>query len=358
MNKDNNDQLSFDNKKNEIVRDKKSEISIDFLMIIGKYYKSNNDFINSMKLSKRYQDLTSMYHFNPISDTTLFENLQTQHFYEDQDLDNVLVDKFFYTNWTKKYFTNNTILDNSHKLVYEEDPNYENTDGQMVFEDRERPNDRYSNKRSLFSYDIATTFKNKLIIGTKLIITKEFSEIDNISGYLPIYSELTEIIIDDNVCFIPKRCFTDLKHLKMLRFPRRRMNLFTKTVLNCNELTTIYIPPEMIYTYNCFFMTKIREIILSKRFTTRDFYNFIDQLSIILTRESTCGSEYEDERIVHIKIIVRSPEISKVLFFNNAKNHIECELVLSERNIVEVFMNEMTIEFIFSDFVEPGYLDY
>ena len=34
-----------------------------------------------MKVAKRYHDLVQMYHFNPIQDTVLFENMETQHFY-------------------------------------------------------------------------------------------------------------------------------------------------------------------------------------------------------------------------------------------------------------------------------------
>ena len=41
----------------------KWEITIDAMMIIGKYFETENDFINVMKTAKRYHDLTQMYHF-------------------------------------------------------------------------------------------------------------------------------------------------------------------------------------------------------------------------------------------------------------------------------------------------------
>ena len=59
----------------------KWEITIDVMMIIGKYFRTNADYINVMKVNEKYKDLTSMYHFNPISDTSLFVNMETQHFY-------------------------------------------------------------------------------------------------------------------------------------------------------------------------------------------------------------------------------------------------------------------------------------
>ena len=60
---------------------KKWEITIDIMMIIGKYFKSNNDYLNVMRLSKIYEKLTQTYHFNPISDFSLFENIETQYLY-------------------------------------------------------------------------------------------------------------------------------------------------------------------------------------------------------------------------------------------------------------------------------------
>ena len=51
-------------------------------MIVGKYFESNRDFINVMKVAERYHDLVRMYHFNPIQDYSLFNNMQTQHLYE------------------------------------------------------------------------------------------------------------------------------------------------------------------------------------------------------------------------------------------------------------------------------------
>ena len=55
------------------------------MMIIGKYFETNNEFINVMKTGKRYKQLTAMYHFKPISDTTLFDNMETQYFYRQND---------------------------------------------------------------------------------------------------------------------------------------------------------------------------------------------------------------------------------------------------------------------------------
>ena len=65
----------------------KWEITIDVMMIIGKYFKTNNDYINVMKVNKKYHNLVKMYHFNPISDCNLFINIETQHFYSLKEKD-------------------------------------------------------------------------------------------------------------------------------------------------------------------------------------------------------------------------------------------------------------------------------
>ena len=46
------------------------------MTIIAKYFEEKVDYINVMKVSKRYHDLVKMYHFNPIQDYSLFENIE------------------------------------------------------------------------------------------------------------------------------------------------------------------------------------------------------------------------------------------------------------------------------------------
>ena len=44
----------------------KWEITIHEMPFIGKYFISNSDYVNVMKLCKRYHNLAQMYHYNPI----------------------------------------------------------------------------------------------------------------------------------------------------------------------------------------------------------------------------------------------------------------------------------------------------
>ena len=79
-------------------------ITIDYMMIIGKYFKSNQDYVNVMKVNKKYQQLVKMYKFNPIGDCRLFKNMETQHFYEYRDIFYRNRDMFMYIYWINKCF--------------------------------------------------------------------------------------------------------------------------------------------------------------------------------------------------------------------------------------------------------------
>ena len=70
------------NKETEVIKG----ITIDAMLIIGKYFETNNDYINVMKLSKKYHDLAKMYHYNPIGDPSLFKKMETQYFYRPGDV--------------------------------------------------------------------------------------------------------------------------------------------------------------------------------------------------------------------------------------------------------------------------------
>ena len=47
------------------------KLFISVMIIIDKYFKSNNNYINIMKVNKKYHYLIEMYHFNPINDIYL-----------------------------------------------------------------------------------------------------------------------------------------------------------------------------------------------------------------------------------------------------------------------------------------------
>lgn len=60
----------------------KWKITVDYMMIIGKYFNRTKDFVNAAKVCKKYQEFIEMYHFNPMSEFELFENIETLVIYD------------------------------------------------------------------------------------------------------------------------------------------------------------------------------------------------------------------------------------------------------------------------------------
>lgn len=77
----------------------KWEITIDVMMIIGKYFRSNCDYINLVKTCKKFSQILLMYRYNPIGDDRLFKKIETQHFYEYSDIFYRKRDMFRYVYW-------------------------------------------------------------------------------------------------------------------------------------------------------------------------------------------------------------------------------------------------------------------
>ena len=72
--------------KKEIKKiDKKSELTKYHIMNVAKYFETNTDFINLMKVSKEYKDIVNFFRYNPISDPSLFINMKEQVFYNLDD---------------------------------------------------------------------------------------------------------------------------------------------------------------------------------------------------------------------------------------------------------------------------------
>jgi hypothetical protein len=64
----------------------KSKLSNYDMMIVGKYLKTIEDFQRIEMVNKKFNNLHLMYHFNPISDNSIFKNVETQHFYSLDDV--------------------------------------------------------------------------------------------------------------------------------------------------------------------------------------------------------------------------------------------------------------------------------
>lgn len=78
-------------------------LSVDYVMIVGKYLCSESDYVNLVRVSSRFRELLLMYKFNPISNADLFPNIETQHFYVYRDIFYRKRDMFRYVYWIKPF---------------------------------------------------------------------------------------------------------------------------------------------------------------------------------------------------------------------------------------------------------------
>lgn len=284
----------FGKGSNDFKIDNKNELTIDYMMIIGKYFESNNDFINTMKLSKRYQELAEMYYFNPISDTSLFENIETQHFYKNDDLNQILPNKFQYINWTKKYLNNETRINkDKKKLIYFEDYSKENNYNKNDPKYEQVFDNNVINKKSVLNNRILDAYKNKLINDNDIaFIPKDFSNLATV-GSAPMFNkntthDLKEVYFDDNIETIPSFCFDKLLMLKIVKLPLKLKILEPRTFYKCYSLYKVYIPPKTLLEENSFVCTNIKQLILSKRFTEDEFYIFLTRLEHFASFKAVC----------------------------------------------------------------------
>ena len=51
-----------------------ASIDADYMVIVGRYLKTTSDFINLIKVCKKYKDICQIYRYNPVSDPSLFQN--------------------------------------------------------------------------------------------------------------------------------------------------------------------------------------------------------------------------------------------------------------------------------------------
>ena len=212
---------------------KKWELTIDFIMIIGKYLESNSDFINIMKVCKKYRELVLMYKFNPINDISLFENIQTQHFYNEND------------GYNKK--------NGMHQYIY------------WYFIDYKLIKNKKDNE----------IFKN-IQLNTEII--------DLLSGKYPLEIENGNCTIPEGITKIGYRCFYYCSELTNIILPSSLKQIGQNAFYNTN-ITTITIPEGITKIgNNCFYnCNQLTNIILPsslKQIGDNAFYNTITTITI------------------------------------------------------------------------------
>ncbi|EKE41338.1 hypothetical protein ENUP19_0057G0015 [Entamoeba nuttalli] len=77
-----------------------SKIDTYHMMIISKYFNFSSDFIAMVQICKKYKDIPSMFHYNPIPLTKellkIFPNIQTQYIYSTSERRVEGIEKYYY----------------------------------------------------------------------------------------------------------------------------------------------------------------------------------------------------------------------------------------------------------------------
>ena len=64
------------------------KLDVGDLHEIGKYFDSPRDFVNLIRTNRKFKYLITYYKYNPISDYEIFDSMQTQHIYKEEDFNN------------------------------------------------------------------------------------------------------------------------------------------------------------------------------------------------------------------------------------------------------------------------------
>ncbi|ELP90766.1 hypothetical protein EIN_026150 [Entamoeba invadens IP1] len=75
-----------------------SKLDVHVVMIVGKYFNFEEDYLNLISTNSKFKDVLDRYHYNPISSLRLFKNVETQYLYKynDQPVDGMFQYKVCY----------------------------------------------------------------------------------------------------------------------------------------------------------------------------------------------------------------------------------------------------------------------
>ena len=97
--------------------EEKNKLNMKTMVVIGKFFRSTYDFINIMKVNKKYQSFVDMYSYNPIRDCSLFKNMYIQHIYCKSDYRNKRVGMKQYIYWYT--FSFSKFMERKHNEKFE-----------------------------------------------------------------------------------------------------------------------------------------------------------------------------------------------------------------------------------------------
>ncbi|ELP94607.1 hypothetical protein EIN_497870 [Entamoeba invadens IP1] len=198
------------------------------MMIVSKYFKTKEDYLNMITVCKDYQYILDQFHYNPIpvKNKALFPQLETQHFYTQTDFKyqvevshKVIWYPLYYTDLMILKKTDNTIL--AKKVIYNEAFNYRVT--------------------PLIPKEVTS-------LGTRLFTEVRCKEMTVPSQVTSLLCQcftgchFQTIILPPSVIRIEDYCFYQCNDLKELEMTPSVNTLGQHWIDGCYSLTQIHIP--------------------------------------------------------------------------------------------------------------------
>ncbi|ELP83559.1 hypothetical protein EIN_001600 [Entamoeba invadens IP1] len=183
-----------------------SQLDLYSLMIVSKYFKNIGDFIRLIQVCKKFEDIPSMFHYNPIclySHFNFFSNVETYHYYKKIDkyvpsyIHCIYDYQMSYTEYLKKRTSNSNFTHVTYNI------------GDYI---------KYK------KYDGATHLKGKAFKDiSEDAISLDLSDIISLGDYgLQRMSTLTFVELGNSIQELPISCFDvnlkkfDISHIKTI----------------------------------------------------------------------------------------------------------------------------------------------
>lgn len=228
---------------------------------------SESDYVNLIKVSRKYKDLLMFFRYNPISDTTLFPMIQTQHFYKRDDTRYKIPDMTHYIHWYE--VDQNEWMARSHLDTYksvtlqnhgislqtypseELDPTEENIRDENITYDSD--DEKLWNCPLPIVKGVCTVPEGINKLGphcfdfcsgvSKIELPSTLREIGD---YAFSGTSIIDIKIPEGVTSVGKSCFCQCFDLDKIKFPRTLKVIGDSCVYICGTVIRVKIPRDCI----------------------------------------------------------------------------------------------------------------
>lgn len=232
----------------------KFRLNYAFALPVGRYFENNSDFINLMKVNKKYKNIVDSFKYNPIKDISLFNNLETQFIY-DKDTP-FKKNAFRYVNMTNSIVNKRGISDK--KVV---------------------------NKRLILEGNLFKRFLKEDVIDNIMKthifhLPNYFSVIKEKSLHYYVFDNVIELYLPNSITVMEENSIYDMKNLKILHLPQNnKLDMRDYSINKCYSLKKLYLPYRFNFANNIWdpiYGSKIQEFIFPDDISLDNYAQFVN----------------------------------------------------------------------------------